>query len=59
MKYCYNISINDSSGRMQLYAVVASTMQAAVEWAQGQAQTSNEPMSASNITPAGISYIEP
>ena len=59
MKYCYNIAINDSNGRMQLYAVVSSTMQAAVTWAQGQAQTSNEPTSVSNITPNGVSYIEP
>jgi len=59
MKYCYLISIADATGRMQQYSIVASTMAAAVTWAQNQAGTSNEPTSLSNITPLGINYIEP
>jgi hypothetical protein len=59
MKYCYNIAIQDGNGRMQLYIVVASTMAAAISWAQGQANTTNEPTTVSNMTPTGISYIEP
>lgn len=57
MKFCYIVSIIDSTGKMVQYTLVDTSVANAIAYAQSQAGVSHDPATVSNLTLNGIDHV--